>query len=603
MERNDDYGNAVAISFHMRAKILSPEGRELADVVIPTERGDSDLTAWWGRTILPNGEVKELPQSELKAQFLAKTAYGKFHELRGALPGVVPGCVIDYGYTIHVQGYTQSTRVFLQGAWPIRSLSIRWLPDHTRPAAYVLARSEKLPIAAKHNFKSVLVTAHDLDPVPEEPHMPPLDEFRASATFYYTTGNDTPAEYWDLHAKRTESALKSFFGGSWNMKEVVADFHFAPDASLDDKLRTAYAWLGDHVKNTMLLSAEEQEAKDKSKDDKRDDEEPSAKSVLMLGRASSQQLDFLFAGMARALGAEADVVYAVDRTDRFWNASIKSMSQFAYTLVAIHPPGAPYDRPVIVDAGSGLPYGQVPWRATGSVALMCTSKGSVSIIIPTAEPKDNRADTHVALSFSDDNETMLAQWDRRAIGAGGVERRRWLRDLGVRERKEALDGLCGSSGMREITAAELPSLDEPSGPFLMRCDLEQSGTNVNNDAASYKLYLAGPWWPEAPEFAAATRVNPLIFDYPKADVAAIELTAPHGFRPASAPEPIRINSPYGRYELIVKQTPTGFHVDRAFALTFLIANANEYGPLRKFFNDVRDADRSTVLFERVPSAK
>jgi hypothetical protein len=90
MDRNDDYGNAVAVTFHMRAKILSPEGRELADVVIPTERGDSDLTAWWGRTILPNGEVKELPQSELKAQFLAKTAYGKFQELRGALPVSCP---------------------------------------------------------------------------------------------------------------------------------------------------------------------------------------------------------------------------------------------------------------------------------------------------------------------------------------------------------------------------------------------------------------------------------------------------------------------------------------------------------------------------------
>jgi hypothetical protein len=595
--RNDDYGSIVEISYHLRAKILSPEGRGLADVVISTERGEGDLRTWWGRTILPDGQVKELPENELKSQSVAKSASGERRELRGALPGVVPGCVIDYGYVIHVEGYQRSTRVFLQRSWPVRSLRYRWIPDHGRAAAYVLSRSEGLSVAAKYDSKSVLVTAQNLNPVPEEPHMPPLDEARASATFYYTS-NDKSQEFWDLEAKRAERSLKSFFGGSWIMKEVLADLHLSPDASLDDRLRATYAWIGQNVKNTRLMSAEEEEAADR-----RDNEAYTAKRVLQAKEASPRQLAYLFAGMARGLGAEANVVYAVDRTDRFWNKSLKSMDQFSYALVAVRAPGAPDDQVVLVDAGSGLPYGIVPWEATGTAALVCTPKGSASIVVPPASPRDNRSDVHVALAFSDDNETMTATWDRRSIGASGMGYRRWLRNLNIRERKETLDKLCGAAGMTEVTSATLPHLEEPSAPFQIACVSEDSSTQITDAIDRYTLHVSGPWWTAVPEFTAATRVHPIVFDYPQVELIAIDVTAPHGFQPKPAPAPIKLESPYGRYEFVAKATPTGFHVDRAFALTVLTAKAAEYDALRKFLDDVRNADRTPVSFERTGETK
>jgi hypothetical protein len=596
-ERDDNRGTSSELGHHLRAKILSPEGRGLADVAIPFEQGNSELKSWWGRTILPDGTVLELREQDLESQAVAKSVHGDFRELRGALPGVVPGCVIDYGYVIRQDGFSHSSRVFLQTEWPVRSFRYRWVPSRYMSAAYVASRAEGLAIDARADANSVLVNGRNLDPVPNEPQMPPLNEARASATFYYTT-REKAAEYWELGAKGVETALKGFLRGHGAAREAVAAAGIPEGAALPDKLRLAYEWIGANVKNTNLLSAEEEEADDGGPNDAY-----SAKTVLKAKEGSPRQLDYLFAGMARELGAEANIVFAVDRTDRYWNKSLKTFGQFSYTFVAVRAPGAPDDAFVFVDAGSGMPFGQVPWRATGASALMCTAKGSVSILIPPSSPVINRADTHVTLAFSDENETMLAKWARTANGATGLEERRWLRDLDVRKRKETLDELCGASGRTEVSAAELPRLDEAAAPFQIGCDLELSDMNVGEDIGRYSLFLTGPWWPETPEFSSPTRVHPVIFDYPKLDILTMEIAAPHGFKPADAPAPVRLDSPYGRYQLSVTKTPSGFHVERGFALTVFIAKTPEYDAVRKYFADVSKADKTTVMFERDGTAK
>jgi len=595
--RDDDRGTVSQVSYHMRAKILSPEGRGLADIAIPVDRGPSDLKSWWGRTILADGHVVELPECSLKTQSIVKSAEGDYQELKGALPGVVPGAIIDYGYVVSSEHMADSVRVFLQKEWPVRSIRYRWVPNHFLSAAYATSRAEGRAIQVVHDNKSVLVTGQNLDPVPEEPHMPPLDSARASATLYYTN-SDKAGEYWDRSAKRVDSDLKTFLGGSGAIRDAMMSAGIPAAAPLADKLKAAYEWLGANVKNTRLKSAEEEEA-----DDEEQKDTYNARTVLKAKEASPRQLDYLFAGMARALGAEANIVYAVDRTDRFWSQAFKSMEQFDYTFVAVRAPGAPDADLVFVDAGSGVPYGQLPWRGTGAAALMCTSKGSASVVIPAAPPTTNRGDTHVTLSFSDDNESMLVQWARTVTGAGGADYRWWLRDLDVRKRKEMLDTLCGASGRMEVSAAELPGLSEPSSPFQIACDLERSDMNVGEDIARYTLDVTGPWWPDTPEFPAATRVHPVIFDYPRLDILGLDVAAPHGFKPQASPAPVTLESPFGRYQLVVTKTPTGFHVDRAFALTVLMAKVEDYGALRKFLDGVRDGDRTTVSFERDASAK
>ncbi len=592
-ERDDDYGMTSRTTFHLRAKVLSNEARSLGDIAIPVERGPQDLKKWWGRTICPD-HTQELAEGALTTQVLEKTRWGKTQELRGALPGVGPGCVIDFGYVVQSEYVFDSERVFLQRDWPVRSFQYRWIPSRALPASYVLARAEGLPIKGTTDRKSVLVAATNLAPVPEEPQAPPKDESRASAVFYYTEHNEKVEEFWNSEAKAAEGRMKSFVSGN-ALRAVVQSLPVPADASTDDRLRAAYAWIGKNLKNTNMASAEEAEA-DTDKDDKK--VAYNAAAVLKSGEATPRQLDYVFAGMARALGAEANLVYAVDRSDRFWLKPWKSMDQFAYTVVAVRMPGQSDDQLTFVDAGSELPYGEIPWRATGATALMCGPKGATNVLIPASSPKANRSDTHLTLAFSEDNQTLTAKWDTTASGAYGDDYRRWLRRLDPRKRKETLDRICGSSSTAEVTSAELPGLDEHGAAYKIVCNLEDSDISIDESTRSYSYRIAGPWSPQIPELTASSRTQAVLFDYPKVDVLSIDVGAPHGFKPKPPAAPVELKSPYGRYMLDVKATDAGFHVDRAFALIALVVKPEEYPALRKFLEDVHNADRTAVTFER-----
>jgi len=62
--------------------------------------------------------------------------------------------------------------------------------------------------------------------------------------------------------------------------------------------------------------------------------------------------------------------------------------------------------------------------------------------------------------------------------------------------------------------------------------------------------------------------------------------------------PPTVESPYGRYALMISATPEGYHLERLYALTAVAVPAKEYEPLRRFFEDVARADATRLEFRR-----
>jgi hypothetical protein len=90
-DRDESPVGSGQVARHVRAKILSNDGRSLGDITIPYDIHRGKLLKFWGRTILPDGKSLGLYDQELKAQ--EQASYGGFATafLKGALPGVVPG--------------------------------------------------------------------------------------------------------------------------------------------------------------------------------------------------------------------------------------------------------------------------------------------------------------------------------------------------------------------------------------------------------------------------------------------------------------------------------------------------------------------------------
>lgn len=582
----------TVISHHVRAKILSNEGRSLADVEIPVYDRRSNLKRWWGKTILPDGTVIPFLESQLTEQVAAKTAAGKSIVLKAALPGVVPGAVIDYGYVVSGVPIPYSRRIFLQRTWPVRLLRLRWEPSTFMASAYSATQTNGKNIRFSNDSLSVKVVAEDMTPVPDEPHMPPAEEVRASVTFYYSDGRK-PAEFWDVKAKNIERVLKSYLGGTGTIREWLDTVSIPADAPTEAKLDRVYAWIAANIKNTSLLSAEEEERRSGD-----EDESERVKEILLKREGEGWQLDGLFAGAARALGAEAYLAFATDRTDHFWNPNVPSFEQFNYRFVAFRLPGEPDEAFRFVDAGSGLPFGQVPWPATGGTALICTPKGAVRKVIAPAGPRENRADTIVRISFSEGNESILAKWSRAAQGASGMSTRRWLRDLDLPDRRQRLEELCGGTGSASVLSADAPGLDTTSEPFRLECELEVGESGLGEDIGTYSFSLVGAWWPALPELTSPERRLPIIFDHPELEIVSLDLSAPDGFSPSAPPAPVEVSSPFGRYQFVAKPIEGGFHVDRGFSLFPLVVKTEDYAALREFLQQVRNADRTALVFVR-----
>lgn len=601
-ELNQDIAAQDQVAYHLRAKILTNEGRDLANVEIPLEGRFGELLQWWGRTLLPDGTVVELPQKDLNEQIVRKSAYRETRVLKGALPAVVPGCVIDYGYVARASQSTQPVRVSLQRLWLVRELRYHWIPRPGFGSAYVMSLSEGLDLQATKEDRMIRVAGKNLPPVASEPLMPPDDEVRAAVTFYYTFYPKNPKQYWNDVARHVEENLRRFLtkdqpalSRTRYLKEAIGEMKIPADADIAAKLRTVNDWIGANVVNLSLRSSEEREA---YAAEKHAPEEDSAFDVMSNRHGTNDQLDKLFVGFARELGAEAWLVLATDRTDHYFNPSMISVDQLDATLVAVLPPGNAKEAVTLVDSGSGLPYGEIPWWYTGSKALLLTPDGAKSITLRPSEAKNSVSETKATVRFEGDHTSDKIAWSRTATGQQWYLDRRWVRSMRPDARQKRLVEICGQQGDFEVSHAEVPDLDKHGGSFRISCEGSRPQEPPDETALDFKYSFSGAGIEVVPELSSKNRAYPVIFNFPRVDLNVIEVSSPEGFVPSEVPPPVKVEGRFGRYELTIARTPGGFNVSRKLALLALRVPASEYEDLRKFLTEVTRADRTQLSFRR-----
>ncbi len=600
--RDDTNFMGTEEAYHFRAKILSGEARTLADISIPFDPESEKLMEWWGRTILPEGRVIELDRSEVKLQSVVDFRGWDISVLKAAMPGVEPGCVIDYGYRIQHDRVPPWERIPLQREWPVRWFHYQWLPAEWFPSQYFVRRRPGIEIEVKRLEGSVLMQARDLPRFIEEPYMPPDDTVRASALLLYRAPRSSadPDLFWDDIAKKEESRLSVFIGKDKVLTKTLKTMRIPAGSSLVEKLEIAYRWIEANVESRQLRTAEETAEVEGASSDGRGTAGPgefSAEDILARGEGSPAEILDLYLGIARRLGAEAHIVLAPDRRANLWDKAMLSASQLDSRIVSVREPGAGDEKAILVAPASGLPFGAIPWWVTPTTALRATAEGAREIRLPHSEARMNVMESGVRVSFSGES-GALARWWARGAGQRGHDERLSLRRQEPLERRERLEELCGKSGDLEVKTAQAPALTEVIADFRLECE----GTLVNVFVDEYEDELLipfnGPWIVPVPELTAAERAHPVVFTYPFIDLATVEIDAPEGFEAAGELPGTKLETPFGNYGLRIERTPSGYKVERAFALLALTVDIAEYGELRGFLEKVRVADSKRLEFAR-----
>lgn len=575
-ELNEDYGTDVERKYHMRAKILSNEARDLADIEIPL--GDREkITDWWGRTLLPDGTVLDVEERELTEQDVVRAGRWEVRALKVALPGVVPGCVIDFGYTVKSETRYRSRRVKLQQKWPVLRMRYRWKPTSAYPSAYRVYRSQGLDIAVERDRNAVLIEGRNLPPVAEEPMMPPDHEVRAAAILYYLSHNVSYKYFWDDKAKEfAKNTRRSASGGL--VQRALSALEGHRDADLLTQLKQAYDWIGANVDNPLFLGR------------------TAAPQDVSAG--AEDPLDQLFIEIARELGAAAHVVLAPDRRRHVWDRELKTLRQFEARLVAAYPPDEPDVEVIIVDPSSGLEFAEIPWWVSGVEGLMATREGAQSVFLPPSSPAKNIAQTNAKLRFSDDGTALIAESTRVARGAVGVELAQLQAGLTTAARQDRLDRMCGFGPDVEIRVAEAV-VGYPGVTTKLTCDTERFLPEPVQSFGRYLLSWGGPWVGPPPQLPPGPREHPVVFDFPRVEILELEFNLPDGFRLEELPADTNLVTPYGKYALAFSSTPEAAKVERAFALLPLAVPPDEYDALRAFLEDVRQGDATRLTIERL----
>jgi hypothetical protein len=172
-----------------------------------------------------------------------------------------------------------------------------------------------------------------------------------------------------------------------------------------------------------------------------------------------------------------------------------------------------------------------------------------------------------------------------------------LRKATAEARRERLERICGKSSSFELEQARTAEAGEGAEGPRVECKglLPEVIADAGMETVSFPL--KGPWIESFPELESRTRTHALVFKYPCTDRALLEVSAPPGFRPRPAPEPVVIDNPFGRYELNVSETADGYSVERMLRFPHLSLPANRNAGIRRFLQKVRIADAAVLHFD------
>jgi uncharacterized protein DUF3857 len=382
---------------YARIKILTEEGRQYADVEIPFRKENENIHGLQARTIRPDGTIVPF-DGKVFDKMIVKTKGLRYQAKTFTLTDVQVGSIIEYRYYDDLEeGYVfdshwiLSEELFTKHAKfslkPYREYALRWswpvgLPQGTAPPK-------------QDNDKTLRLETSDVPPFEEEDYMPPENELKFRVDFVYDTDPNPekePDKFWKKIGKQKYSAAESFVGKRKAMEDAVSQV-VAPTDSAEVKLQKIYA----HCQQIRNLSYERSRTEQERK---RSDLKPvnNVEDLIKRGYGSGWDITWLFLGMARAAGLQADPVIVSTRNLYFFSPQLMNAGQLNSNVVVVSLNG----KDMYFDPGAKFtPFGMLPWTETGVQGLRLDKDGGTWVHTSMPDGSESRIERKAVMQLSD----------------------------------------------------------------------------------------------------------------------------------------------------------------------------------------------------------
>ncbi len=205
-------GNLI-FSHYIRVKVFTDRGRESQSRIdleygkmFGTEIKIQDIAA---RTIKPDGSIVELKKGDIFERTIAKASGLKIKARSFAMPGVEPGCIIEYRWReVRVRSDANYLRLQFQRDIPVRRVQYLVKPYQYEGASFnsITMHGTSSPwVKEKNGFYSTTMT--NMPAVQEEARMPPEDQVKTWMLVYYASGDKQP-ERGKILVRRWQAVLR-----------------------------------------------------------------------------------------------------------------------------------------------------------------------------------------------------------------------------------------------------------------------------------------------------------------------------------------------------------------------------------------------------------
>lgn len=626
--RND---NDLTKSYYCRMKILTPAGKERANIEIPFAKGSQRIVDLKARVVRPNGGV--VPFS---GQIFDKTAL-RAGNLRVtvktfAIPDVDVGCIIDFKYRIvpdtgdspsdkslevlenlfGSQGKPREGGIDMDEGvfyFPIDTWDVQ--EDlFTRKAKFAYEPSDFIErllsgflrglrlnwvthgLAGKRPERKQGRIELELENIPAfepEEYMTPESTQRMEVRlFYLEWKTDSPDKYWKGEGKNWQRGEEKFLrksgGAAAEAQRLVS--------GIDDplaKLRALYA-RAQEIKN---LSYDRSMTRQRRKELKIK-ENRSVADVLKNNYGWRSDITRTFVAMAAAAGFEAKVIRVATRDDKFFDKNLCGLySQFDSELAIVKING----RDQLFDPATPYcPLGLVRWSCMGTICLVPSDDPPAFLTTPAYPPDTALIQRELSL-----------QLDPEGNLAGSVKVTYTGQEALVRRVEHIGDD---EVEVKKDLEAELAAI-LPAGAKVSLEKVENMANSADSVWAHYKISLPGiatvagqrTLLPASPllgggqhPFRHEQRRYPVYFPFPRREFNDIIITLPEGMTVETAPVPRKNRQEFFDYSLAcVVEGGTKIHVQRDLVVKKSLFPVGQYSAIKAFFDQVRAGDEEQIV--------
>lgn len=573
-----------------RVKILTEEGREsYGEIEIPHSR-HVRLSAFEGRTVLPDGRVVPLPDDAVFER--RSSASRKIFVTAAAFPAVQVGAILDYRYDLHFDSIFYLEPWYFQSRVPtLRSKIDYYVPDDLSLRIWAQNRfkSRKIQQDSRREAGGRRITfwMERLPGVPSEPFAWPFADLSAKVMLIpsavHSGGLDYPLlDSWKSVCKLIDEQYRTALRRHHDVRAKAREIVTKAGKDPVEQARALYTFVRDRIETVPLPGVLLAEGSN-------------VDAVLAGGRGDYAEKALLLASLLEAVKIDAELVWVAERQDGRVDLGLANPAWFDSIVVRAHPGG----REVFLDPSDPtLGFGFLRPGNEGMAAVVFDHKSPQTIDLPTTSFEKNLRKAVVDLAVDEEG---------RATGHGELDlsgQHAWLR-LGWRNTPEET-AEAWTDWLEEAYpgfAIDGVEVDEsiPERHVRVSWTMAQLQEEVLGDEES--LLPSRPLGPFQQRFqlAASERRTPVLFSFADRDEVELHLSWPDGWEVESAPPTVSEQGTAGSLSVSVERQ------DGEHRLTYHrrldlpkreIVGRDGYGAVRALDARAEENDAEPVLLVR-----